>query len=86
MCARQLISTMRLFTTRAPTMIKGMFGIASMSDGFSLDSIVVQCAVKVGFWQQVAVFLLAPPVMATVPPIVMFVRYQSGRWSGRVSA
>jgi hypothetical protein len=71
----QLISTLRLFATRAPSMIKGVFGIASTGDGFSLDSVVVQCAYKIPFWTQVSIYLLSPIGVCLIPPMLLMSAY-----------
>lgn len=70
-----MIATLRLFSSRAPTLIKGMFGVGSIGDGFSLDSLVVQCAVNIPYYEQVAIYLSLPIAIAVVPAVALAALY-----------
>lgn len=64
--------------------MKSIFGVASTGDGFSLDSVVVQCAVKITFWQQVSMYLLAPFVIGALPPFIVMTVYKTRERLGKV--
>lgn len=74
-----MIATLRLFSGRAPVLIKTIFGVGATVDGFSLDNVVIQCAIKIGFWNQVSVFLLMPFFAVAVPPLITYILYQLHR-------
>ncbi len=80
----QMISTLRLFSSRAPDLIRSLFGIASTVDGFSLDNVVIQCAVKIPLWNQVAAYMLMPFAAVIVPSIIVFLLFHIRKFAGKV--
>lgn len=80
----QTTATLRLFTTRAPSSIKSLFGFSSVADGLSLDSLVLQCSVRISLWEQTTFYLTFPLLVAVLPPLVFYAAMWINRRRGKV--
>ena len=78
-CACMLVVACVLLTR---TVIINEVAFVTPGDGFSLDNVVLQCAIQIPLWEQVTFYLLMPFAAALGPPIVVwllfYVRYVSG--------
>ncbi len=50
----QANASMGSFSTKAPALIRSMFDVSTVADGMSLNSVLVQCALKLPYYGQVA--------------------------------